>query len=99
MKISGLAWTACMAVALAACSEKLDGTYTDGIGLATYTFQPNGKVLVSSFLAEVQVDYEVDGNKILLTGQDGQLVLRRQDDGSLQGPMGLKLVKEPAARR
>jgi len=83
---------------LSGCGSKIDGTYTDSSRTVTYTFKSNGTVLMSTMGTEVELKYEVDGDKIKIqTGApqgSASLVLTLLDDGSIQGPMGIKLTKE-----
>ncbi len=82
---------------LSGCGSKIDGTYTDSSRTVTYTFKSNGTVLMSTMGTEVELKYEVDGDKIKIqTAPQGSasLVLTLLDDGSIQGPMGIKLTKE-----
>jgi outer membrane lipopolysaccharide assembly protein LptE/RlpB len=82
------------ALLLAACGSKLDGTYTDGSGMMSYTFKSNGKMAQTVMGTEVEMNYEVDGNKVKLITPQGKLVMTLLEDGSIQGPMGMKLTKQ-----
>lgn len=69
---------------LAACGSKLNGTYADPSGSIAYTFSSNGKVIQSMLGAEIEMNYEVDGNKLKLGGADGvSMVLTLVDDNSI----------------
>ena len=85
---------AALILALSACSSKIDGTFADQVGMTSYTFKSGGKAYVSVMGTEVEVDYVVDGNKIKLTTPQGNMILTALDDGSLQGPMGVKLTRK-----
>jgi hypothetical protein len=84
---------------LSACGSKsrLDGTYATepGAGGISLTFQSNGKVTRSFMGNEVEGNYEVDGNKVKITGLPGAgtQVLTLLEDGSIQGGMGVKFTK------
>lgn len=83
---------------LAACSNGLSGTYQDPMGIASYTFGSGGKVEVSAMGSTVEMRYEVDGNKVKI-GMSGNAngptqVMTIQPDGSLSGPMGIRLTKQ-----
>lgn len=80
---------------LSACGSRLDGTYTDPMGISTYTFKSGGKVSVVTMGTEVELDYKVEDNKVKLITPQGALVLTLLDDGSIQGPMGITLSKLP----
>jgi len=43
---------------------------------------------------EVEMKYEVEDNKVKLVTPGGNLVLTLQDDGSIKGPMGIRLEKK-----
>lgn len=92
---------------LSACGSKLDGTYSDSTGMVSYTFRSNGTVLISAEGTEVELKYEIDGDKIKIpmgTPQDSRdVVWTMLKDGSIQmlkngsqiqGPGGLKLTKQ-----
>lgn len=77
---------------LSACGSKINGTYANDD--VSYTFGSNGKVSASTMGMEVEMNYEVDGNKIKLITPQGNMILTLLDDGSIKGPMGLKLTKQ-----
>jgi hypothetical protein len=82
---------------LSGCGSKIDGTYTDSSRTVTYTFKSNGTVLMSVAGSEVEMKYEVEGDKIkiLMAPQGGaSLVMTMLKDGSIQGPIGMKLTKQ-----
>jgi len=90
-----------IAVSLCAFGSKLNGTYAGRLGgelgvTVSYTFKSNGKVVVSALDEEHEGNYEVDGNKVKITGlpSGGTLVMTLLEDGSIQGPMGIKLTKQ-----
>jgi outer membrane lipopolysaccharide assembly protein LptE/RlpB len=74
---------------LSACGSKLDGTYADKNGMLSYTFKSNGKTYQSAMGMEVELDYEVDGNKIKLVTPQGNMIMTLLDDGSIESPMGI----------
>jgi len=83
------------ALLLAACGPRIEGTYADPTGLSKYEFQSGGKVYVSVLGAKTELKYEVDGKNVKIIGSSGNQVLTLLDDGSLQGPLGIKLKKQP----
>ncbi len=85
---------AVLATFLSACGSGLDGTYTDSTGLGSYTFKSGGKVAVSSMGMETETDYKVEDGKVKIASPKGALVMTILDDGSIQGPMGIKLMKQ-----
>ena len=77
------------------CGSGLDGTYSDQAEMMKYKFEPGGKVYISSFMgAEVELDYEVDGNKVKIGGPEGKIILTLLENGSIQGPMDVVLTKK-----
>lgn len=75
--------------------QKVSGTYT-GSDL-TINFKSSSKADVTIMGQTQETDYTVNGNQITLTppGGAGQaMVLTIADDGSLQGPTGVKLTKQ-----
>jgi outer membrane lipopolysaccharide assembly protein LptE/RlpB len=78
---------------LAACGAKLDGTYADEMGVSSYTFK-SGKVVVSALGMGTEMDYKVEDNKVKIVSPQGTMVMNILADGSIEGPMGIKLVKQ-----
>lgn len=73
------------ALLLAACSGGISGTYEGGLG--TIRFE-SGKAYATLMRASREMDYRVDGDKIVLRSPEGDLVLTRDADGSLDTPWG-----------
>ena len=80
---------------LAACGKKLDGTYTDSMGIMEFTFASNGKVVQSQLGMRVELPYEVDGKDVRIQSPQGTLLLTLNNDGTIQGPMGMTLKRKP----
>lgn len=78
-------------LALTACGAGVSGTWEDDAGVTRYTFARDGSVLISVLGSNVNAEYRVDGDKILVSSPQGTVVLTRRD-GRLYGPMGLELV-------
>ncbi len=78
---------------LSACGSNLDGTYTDEMGISSYTFK-SGKVIVSAMGTGAEMDYEVDDGKVKITSPQGTLVMSILEDGSIAGPAGMKLLRQ-----
>jgi uncharacterized lipoprotein YehR (DUF1307 family) len=72
-----------------ACGESLEGTYTDRMGLSSYSFSSGGKVYVGVLGIESEMTYEVDGDRVKLIMSEGNMILYRMEDGTLHGPMGI----------
>ena len=90
-------WTA-----LAGCGDDLSGTYADDAGVTQYAFANDGDVKISVLGSNVDAEYRLDGNKVLVSSAQGTVVLTRRN-GRLYGPMGLELVRrsenEEAAKK
>lgn len=91
--VAGTLAAAVVAV-LVACSSGLEGTYEDPMGLTRYTFQSDGKVLMTMMGTEVEMTYEKEGDKIKVGTPEGRVVMTLLEDGSIQGPMGVKLTRK-----
>jgi outer membrane lipopolysaccharide assembly protein LptE/RlpB len=81
------------ATLLAACGPKLEGTYRDSMGVSSYTFD-SGKVTVSAMGIGREMDYDIEDGKLKIITPEGTSVLNILEDGSIQGPMGVKLTKQ-----
>jgi len=79
---------------LTGCSSSVKGTYSDAQGAMQYKFESRGQVYVSVMGMETELKYEVDGKRVKIISPHGNQILRRLDDGSLEGPMGLRLTKK-----
>ncbi|RZV37243.1 MAG: hypothetical protein EX272_05815 [Chromatiales bacterium] len=82
-----------ISAALVACGNRVSGTYTDDAGVTRYTFAGNGAVTIHVLGAEVDAEYSLDGDKVLVSSAQGTVVLLRRD-GRLYGPMGLELIRQ-----
>lgn len=78
---------------LSACGSGVEGTYSDEQGIIEYTFKSDGKVHFSTMGVETELTYKVDGDKVKIISPLGNQILTLVDDGSLKGPMGIKLIK------
>jgi outer membrane lipopolysaccharide assembly protein LptE/RlpB len=78
---------------LSACGSGLDGTYTDQQGISSYTFK-SGKVIVSAMGVGSEMDYKLEDGKVKIISPQGTMVMNILKDGSIEGPMGVKLTKQ-----
>lgn len=87
--IRGAAFGAALSSAalLAGCGGGMNGTYTDSSGLLSFTFH-SGKVDVRTPGGTVEAPYTVQGDRIVIKSPQGNLVIRRNKDGTLDGPVG-----------
>jgi len=79
---------------LSACGSGLDGTYTDEMGVVSYTFSSGGKVAVTTMGIETETEYRVEDGKVKIGSPQGSLVMTILEDGSIQGPLGVRLTKQ-----
>lgn len=71
---------------LAACSGGMSGTYENAMGSIKFE---SGKAYATLGLAgTMELKYSTDGDKILLHSPQGNLVLTRKADGSIDTPWG-----------
>lgn len=86
-----------LASLLAACSQGLSGTWSDSMGMVSYTFASDGKVTVQMLGKSQQTQYRREGDtlKVEVPDSNGEaLEFTLNEDGSLQGPMGVRLQKQ-----
>ena len=81
---------------LAGCGDGYEGdTYTDSEGGVTVEFRSGNRAYIDlGGIATSEVGYEVDGDRVILETPDGNSVLTRRDDGSLDGGMMLGTLKK-----
>lgn len=83
-----------LALIASACSSGLSGTYADSTGITRYTFSSNGTVTLTAMGVESEMDYVVEDGKVKIGSPQGRLIMTIMDDGSLEGPLGMKLTKQ-----
>lgn len=90
-------WFVCVA-ALAGCGQTLIGTYVlnagGGVGTAGLTFKSGGKVVQAEMGGALEMPYEVADGQVTLITPQGKVLMQILPDGSIQGPMGLKYIKQ-----
>ena len=79
---------------LSACSSGLNGIYTDEQEVVEMKFESGGKVYMSTIGMETELEYKIDGDKVKIIMPQGNWILRMQDDGTLNGPMGVLSKKK-----
>ena len=91
---------AIIATFLTACASSLDGTYTDPYGITSYTFKSGGKVTVSTsnfgigVETEAEMEYKVENGKVKIGSPEGAIVMNILEDGSIEGPLGIKFTRK-----
>lgn len=87
-----------ISILLAGCGSKLSGTYSAtiaGDAKMAYEFQSSGKVFIDNgFGMKTEMPYEVDGKHVKLVTPQGNAILTIIDDKTIEGPMGIKLIKQ-----
>lgn len=102
MKTLKLMLVLSVALLVSACKQQLDGVYSDQMEVTTYTFKPDGKMVISALGSQVfEATYEIEGNniKIVVPSGQGDMVMTLMKDGSIQGPMGIVLTKKQSDRK
>jgi hypothetical protein len=85
--------TAGLVLLLTACGSGLSGQYSDNSGIMQYDFKSDGKVYVTTLGIQSAGEYEIDDDKLIIKGNNGNMVLQIKEDDTLIGPMGLVLSK------
>ncbi len=85
-----------LTLTLSACGgSELSGTYADSNKTITIEFKGDQAYVTQRFTGTTAaVKYSVRGDKVIIGPSSGGLVLTRNKDGSLGGPMGMTLVKQ-----
>ena len=65
----------------------------DENGVLSYTFK-SGKVIQSTLGMKSEMDYKVEDGKVKIGPPQGAMVMTILKDGSIEGPMGIKLIKQ-----
>ncbi|WP_305804651.1 hypothetical protein [Stenotrophomonas sp. YIM B06876] len=80
---------------LSACSQGIKGVYADDMGATRYTFQSDGRLGIEVMGVQQYASYTRDGDRleIALAGHGASLGFTINPDGSLTGPMGVRLRK------
>lgn len=74
-----------LSLLLSACGGGISGTYEGGMG--TIKFE-SGKAYATLMQVTREMDYRTEGDKVVLRSPEGDLVLTRHADGSLDTPWG-----------
>lgn len=92
-RVLQIAAAATLAGILGACGQGISGTFEDEMGISRYEFTRGGRVYMSVMGVEAAGEYEIEGERIVLEGPNGTMVLHRSGE-DLEGPMGLKLIRK-----
>jgi outer membrane lipopolysaccharide assembly protein LptE/RlpB len=77
-----------VALAVAACGSHMKGKYASSNGMMSVEFRGDKAYVTVPMAGTQQMDFEQDGDRVILKNEGGNLVLTRNSDGSLSGPMG-----------
>jgi hypothetical protein len=83
----------CCGLFLVCGCNRISGKYQDTNGMMAIEFK-SGKAYMTTMGITTEADYDVDGDKVTLHSPNGNLVLTKQSDGSLAGPLDEKLIKQ-----
>ncbi len=78
---------------LSGCASGLHGTYSDPMGAMQYRFKSGGHVSVAVMGIESELRYLVEGKHVKILSPRGTQVLDLLDDGTLEGPLGMKFTR------
>lgn len=92
-RFAGRAAVACLVLALVGCGETMTGVYEEVSGIGRLEFQDDGDVYMTMFDRTVQAEYDVDGDRVIITGTRGSQIYQREGD-ALVGGLGMKFVKQ-----
>ena len=81
--VAGVVWAG---LVLTACG-KFTGTYETANGIAAVSFQ-SGKAFMTLMGNTEMCDFEVRGDKIVVNTKTDNIVFTRNDDGTIDGPLG-----------
>jgi hypothetical protein len=70
---------------LTACGSGMNGTWEGGMGSIKFE---SGKAYATLLGSTLEMKYSTDGDKIVLHSPEGNLVLTRNADGSIDTPWG-----------
>ena len=97
MKKTLVAVMSAVVIVLSGCGSGLDGTYAMDLGTMgklRYTFNSNGTVLIDMYGMKTESKYELDGKNIKIATPAGNTILTLVDKNTIEGGMGMKLLKE-----
>lgn len=80
---------------LSACSQGIKGVYADAMGVTRYSFTSGGKVTIEAMGISQETTYVREGDtlKVALPQKGASLDFTINQDGSLGGPLGIRLEK------
>jgi hypothetical protein len=79
---------------LSGCGSGLHGSYSDRMGAMQYRFKSGGNVSVAVMGIATELKYTVEGKHVKIISPQGDQILDLMDDGTLEGPLGMKFTKQ-----
>jgi len=79
---------------LTGCGSGLHGIYSDSMGAMQYRFKGGDNVSVVVMGIESEHKYQIEGRHVKILSPGGSQVLDLQDDGTLEGPLGMRLTRQ-----
>jgi hypothetical protein len=83
-------------IAITGCGNNLSGKYEAEGGMMSVEFK-GSKAYLTALGTTTESEYEVNGDKVTFKNggeKGGNLVMTIEKDGSLSGPLGMKLKKK-----
>jgi hypothetical protein len=84
--LARMALLATLTAALCACSNKMEGTYSNATGLTMLDLKSGGKATLTMLGQTASCDYTSDDTQVELTCGADKTTFRVNSDGSLTGP-------------
>lgn len=79
---------------LTACGTRISGTYVDPMGMTSLTFTSSDEVAMTTMGIETKLNYTVEDDKVKIGSEKSAMVLTMLEDGTLQGPLGIKFTRK-----
>jgi hypothetical protein len=79
---------------LAGCGGGLSGAYEDAASDSRIEFSDSSKVYITLMGTTMAGEYEVDGEKIIITANGQNMVLTLRNNTLEGGPLGMRFVKK-----
>ncbi|HEU5217389.1 MAG TPA: hypothetical protein VFU23_01950 [Gemmatimonadales bacterium] len=83
-----------LALSVLGCGSGMHGTYSDRMGAMQYRFRSGGHVTVAVLGIRTELEYVVEGKKVKIISPQGSQVLDVLEDGTLEGPLGMRFSKQ-----
>jgi hypothetical protein len=84
---------ALLALGVAGCDGGLSGAYEDSTSDSRIEFSDGSKVYITMMGTTMAGEYEVDGDKVIITANGQNMVLTLKGNALEGGPLGMRFVK------